>query len=340
MKKLNSMKKLCLLCMEEHDVSKVQITDTVTFKDKNVTYEAFYEYCDHTDELLQTEDMIKQNKLTMIDEYRKIVRLLTSKNLVDIREKYTVSQKDFSEILDWGKATITRYENHQVQDRAHDDVLRIVESDPKWFMDKLEQAKHKISSKAYIKYKSAANDLYIEQENMYLIEAIEAAYASFHNPIYSGNMVLDLKKVTDVINYLALNVSSLHKVKLMKLLWYADNLNYKRFGSSITGLVYRALPMGAVPEAHDKIVALNNINFEEVYYEDYEYVAQKFNAVKDFKTQYLNTEEIGILDTIIDKLGSMNKKEIVERMHNEDAYKYTEKNLLISFVFAEKLSID
>jgi len=327
------------MCMEEHDVSKVQLTDTVAFKEKDVTYEALYEYCDKTEELLQTEEMMKQNKLTMIDEYRKNVGLLTSNDIVTIREKYTVSQKDFSEILDWGKATITRYENHQVQDRAHDDVLRIVELDPKWFMEKLEQAKGKISNKAYIKYKSAANDLYIRHEDLYLIEAIEAVYASFDNPIYSGNKSLNLRKVTDVINYLALNVSSLHKVKLMKLLWYADNLNYKRFGSAITGLVYKALPMGAVPEAHDKIVALNNVNFEEFYYEDYEYVAQKFKAVKDFKVQYLNTEEISTLDTIIDELGSMNKKEIVDRMHGEDAYKYTDINNLISFAFAEKLSV-
>lgn len=53
-----------------------------------------------------------------------------------IRDKYEVSQKDFSEVLDWGRATITRYENHQVQDRAHDDVLRTIDSDPKWFQFK------------------------------------------------------------------------------------------------------------------------------------------------------------------------------------------------------------
>jgi putative zinc finger/helix-turn-helix YgiT family protein len=326
--------------MEEHDVYKVQKTETLDFKNKDIIYEALYEYCEYADELLETEEMIKQNKLMMIDEYRKQDGLLTSNDLINIREKYSVSQKDFSEILDWGKATITRYENHQVQDRAHDDVLRMVQSDPKWFLDKLELAKERISNKAYNKYKSAANELYISHEDCYMIEAIEAAYASFNNPILSGNRTLSLKKVIDVINYLALNVKSLHKVKLMKLLWYSDNLNYKRYGHSITGLVYKALPMGAVPEAYEKIVELNNVNFEEISYEDYEYVAQKFSAVKDFSVQYLDTKEVEVLDTIIDNLGSMNKEEIVKKMHDEDAYINTEKYEPISFEFAEKLSID
>lgn len=42
-------------------------------------------------------------------------------------------------------------------------------------------------------------------------------------------------------------MTSLYKVKLIKLIWYADALSYKRRGFAITGLVYQALPMGTVP---------------------------------------------------------------------------------------------
>jgi DNA-binding transcriptional regulator YiaG len=66
---------------------------------------------------------------------------LTSNEIISLREKYGVSQKDLSEILDWGKATITSYENHQVQDRAHDDILRKIDPDPEWFIEMLKRAK-------------------------------------------------------------------------------------------------------------------------------------------------------------------------------------------------------
>ena len=55
---------------------------------------------------------------------------------------------------------------------------------------------------------------------------------------------------------------------MMKMLWYADFLSFKEFGHSITGLAYQALPMGAVPVAHNHIVELSGINREEVEFGD------------------------------------------------------------------------
>ena len=45
-----------------------------------------------------------------------------------------------SKILGWGSSTIARYEKHQVQDRVHDEMLRKVGEDPKWFIELLESA--------------------------------------------------------------------------------------------------------------------------------------------------------------------------------------------------------
>jgi len=141
--------------------------------------------------------------------------LLTSKEILSIRDKYEVSQKDFSVILDWGKATITRYENHQVQDRAHDDVLRKMDSDPQWFLQMLTRAKEMISRKAYEKYDKAARREFRKMKNRYLMDSVQALYADFTDDILTGRTELNLNKVIEIINYYALKVSSLHKVKSM-----------------------------------------------------------------------------------------------------------------------------
>ena len=75
-----------------------------------------------------------------------------------------------------------------------------------------------------------------------------------------------MDKVVDVIKYFAASseITSLYKVKLMKLMWYADALSYKDRGSAITGLVYQALPMGAVPVGHNYIIDLKDVPCEEV----------------------------------------------------------------------------
>lgn len=43
-----------------------------------------------------------------------------------------------SNLLGWGEKTITRYERHQVQNMAHDAVLRKISSDPAWLLELLE----------------------------------------------------------------------------------------------------------------------------------------------------------------------------------------------------------
>ena len=69
--------------------------------------------------------------------------------------------------------------------------------------------------------------------------SIEALYVRFEGDnVITGNMKINIDKAVEVINYLALKVRELHKVKLMKMLWFADFLHYKKEKSSITGLFY------------------------------------------------------------------------------------------------------
>ncbi|MCF8012535.1 MAG: DUF4065 domain-containing protein [Clostridiales bacterium] len=338
MEKLKSENKICLACMEQHDVDIVKVIDNEIFKDEEVEFPAVYEYCLKADEYLENEEMIRANSLAMKDAYREKMGLLTSNEIRNIREKYGVSQKDFSEVLDWGRSTITRYENHQVQDRAHDDVLRKIDADPKWFLEKLESAKGKIPEKAFLKYKNEAKEQFKKKKNQYLIDFIYATHANIDDEMARGRVELNLDKVVEMINYLAAKVNSLHKVKLMKMLWYADALHYKRNGKGISGLAYNALPMGAAPEAYDQIVSLDGVEYDTVPYE--ENIGYKFKPAPGFEVKELTQPEIETLDKVISEFGQLKTGDIVEIMHNEEAYKCTKSNDIISYSFAEKLSID
>ena len=152
--------KQCPSCMEEHNVQIVEVEEKATFKGVNVVFLATYEYCSNSEEYWETEEMLRANSLAIKDAYRKIVGLLTSYEIKAIREKYGISQSDFSDVLGWGSKTITRYENHQVQDRAHDDILRKIVCDPKWFLDMLERARDKVSSGYLNYYKNALELMY------------------------------------------------------------------------------------------------------------------------------------------------------------------------------------
>lgn len=57
--------KLCLACMEEHEVQTVIVKEKNTFQGEKVEYDAMYEYCDRTDDFIEPENMSAQNYISM-----------------------------------------------------------------------------------------------------------------------------------------------------------------------------------------------------------------------------------------------------------------------------------
>ena len=332
--------RLCTCCMEEHEVSVVRFMDTAVFKEVNVEYEAISNYCDLADEYYESAEMLSENDIAMKNAYRKKMGLLTTDEIISIRAKYGISQSDLCLLLGWGGKTITRYEGHQVQDNAHDSILKKLDADPEWFLNLLEKSRDQICPESFLKYQKAATQLYEASGDSYLRKAIKAAYAKYiDNNNYNGNMKLNLDKVIDVIRYYANSgtVTALYKVKLMKLLWYADALSFKRFGHAVTGLVYRALPMGAVPVAYESIIDLNGIEYEEVEFE--ENTGYRFVSSDNHDYPSLNADDISVLETVIARFGKSSKAEIVKAMHDEKAYICTAKNDIIDFNYSLELSV-
>ena len=134
MKTIKSEKRLCTCCMEEHEVKTVLVREYATFKNVKVMYDASYLYCDIADELYMDEQQMQENDIKLKDAYRREEGLLTSTQISGIREKYNISQRDLCILLGWGGKTITRYESHQVQDKAHDTILKKIDQDPEWFL--------------------------------------------------------------------------------------------------------------------------------------------------------------------------------------------------------------
>ena len=61
MKIINSEKRLCTCCMEEHEVKMVLVPEQATFKNVKVNYEASYWYCDVAEEFYMDEQQMQEN---------------------------------------------------------------------------------------------------------------------------------------------------------------------------------------------------------------------------------------------------------------------------------------
>ena len=332
--------KICPCCMEEHEIQTITVMENNVFKNVPVEYKAEYFYCSSADETYADEQQIATNDIAMKNAYREKMGLLTSHQISAIRARYGISQSDLCLLLGWGGKTITRYESHQVQDIAHDTILRKLATDPEWFLQLLKTERESLSPASYEKYFEAGTALFEQDHDRYLKSAIMARYARFlHNLEATGDRELSLEVVADMIRYFAnsAQVTSLYLVKLMKLLWYSDALSFKRYGHAISGMAYRALPMGAVPVAYESIIDLSTIHYEEVEMGDG--TGYRFLPSDNQEYPHLTSEDMEILDSVIQRFGKVSKNEIVDTMHKEDAYTETAPHDIIQFKYAKTLSL-
>ena len=84
-------------------------------------------YCKKCGEPVWPHSVSKLNDISLYDEYKKRVGLLTSKEIIEIRKKLGLTQEGLAREMGCGLKTITRYENGGVQDKAFDNHIRCLE---------------------------------------------------------------------------------------------------------------------------------------------------------------------------------------------------------------------
>ena len=153
----------CPLCDRIHEVEEKKRTAATIIKDEEISYEERFYFCPNVKEEneFETGVMANENLLNARNAYRVRHNLLTSDQIVKIRENYGLSQVDLARLLGWGEATIARYESKAIQDGAYGLLLCLIRDNPykalellnkngsKFTNTKKEAIKNKIIEKLY-----------------------------------------------------------------------------------------------------------------------------------------------------------------------------------------------
>lgn len=328
----------CPLCDKVHEIEERRRTATLMVKGELVDYEELYYYCSNSKEEeneFETSKQSSSNLMNARNSYRLKKGLLTSNEIVGIREKYGLSQVELAKLLGWGEATISRYESKAIQDEAYDNMLRIIKDDSLKALEYLEKNQDKFAPlKRHEIRQNIMKELDSNGKEFLARQALKGTYAIYETPsVMNGFTLLDVEKLESVISYYAEKLAELYKVKLMKMLWYADAIAYRENGKSITGLVYRHNKMGALPVGHNQLITLEKVNVKEeesIYGTKY-----TFYRHKDVDFGNLGKEEVEILDKVVSKFKDYSTQDIVDYMHGEIAYKETTAGDIISFELAK-----
>lgn len=333
----------CPLCDCVHEIKEKKRIAITMIKEEEVSYEERFYFCANADEdenEFETSSMMNENLLNARNAFRVKKGLLTSHEIVKLRESYGLSQVDLARLLGWGEATISRYESKAIQDEAYDMMLRLVKDNPLKALEFLKKNGDKFSSQKRTEIRTRMIEKLDSYGKEFLTrQTFEGEYVGFDEPSEAnGYTTLNIDKIEAIVSCLAESMTNLYKVKLMKSLWYVDALSFKLTGKAITGLVYRHETMGALPIGHYSLMNLERINVKEEISYNYESMLHVYpNPNIDYSI--LSSEEKEIVNRVIKKFKDFKASDIVTYMHEERAYKETMNGAVIPFGLAKEIEI-
>ena len=334
------MKGYCPNCNKECDIEKLNVTETVTVRGEKIDVGVEYFKCNGCG--IEFEDMNSDVKPVEMayKKYRTVHNMVTPEDIIEMRNRYSLTQKELSLILGWGGATLSRYENGSLQDEAHDRMLRLV-MNPANLLDLVERHSDTISVK---KRDRLIEKITEEIQTAHQGDLIFNALSRINKPdVFSGFAKLHFGKLKNALLFFC--EGGIYKTIINKLLFYADFKFYKEQGVGITGARYAHLPYGPVIDNYEHILAIlvesdESIELEERQLDDGgKYVGLFYCSIETPDMDIFSVKEKETMLFVRKYFRNFGSKEISDFSHNEKGYKKTSNGEHISYEYAQALQI-
>lgn len=336
------MKVYCPYCKKEVEY-KIEKRELKEFRGIEVNTFENVAICNECNQDLYVNKIEDENNERIYKIYREKANIIKAEDIVKLREKYDISQRELTAILGFGKMTINRYERGGLPTKSQSDYIKLLIENEDRFIEKVKEAyeNNNITEKTYKKIVSEGQEENISkkgvQENIrrYLKEVLNRK-----PDIYNGYKSLDLEKVENIISYIASKVKNLTITSLNKYLWYIDMLSFNKRAVAITGLTYQNQKFGPtiVYKKYDELSLLDD-KYQREDIETENGNTTKIISNDNFNLDKISSSEKEIIDTIIKLLKNKNVTDISEMSHKEDGWKKTKRFEQISFEYAMNLKL-
>lgn len=328
----------CPACNAHKELAVKRIQETYSVRGEPITTENEVAYCSSCGAEVYDHELDAATLERVYAEYRRRHDLISPGALVALREKYGLGQRGLAKLLDWSPATIYRYEKGALPLPAHADILKRL-ADPSEMEKVIKERGHVLSPRELKRVQECFNNALPAKETIEAITLLEKKFRAYGASPETGFRDFDFDKLLNMMLYFAQESDGLYKTALMKHLWYADFLHFKRNAVSISGARYAALPNG--PALDEWLLCLQaavetgEISVEPVAVADWE--ADLVKADTGFDKELFFADELATMKEVAEHLHGLSTKALVERSHLEDAWKLTPVGKVISYNHALNL---
>jgi putative zinc finger/helix-turn-helix YgiT family protein len=330
------MKGLCPNCETARDLSTVDGSEDIAVRGEKYSVPVHYLKCQSCGAEFNDPASPHDALDVAYREYRKAHGLLQPEEIRDFRKALDLSQRELADLLGWGGATLSRYENGALQDAAHDRQLRLA-MEPAGLLHLVERDSHALPEATSRRLKEHLR-LEAREGGGSLRAFLEQRIGDRAPEEFNGYRTLDLDKLFNAVLFFAAGAGVV-KTKLNKLLFYADFKFFKDYGTSITGARYAHATYGPVPDQFDILYTVlrdqGSLEMEEQPFG--EYVAEFLTARTPVAPTVFSASELRVLATVKERFQRLSATAMTKQSHDEVGYQKTQDGQPISYEYAREL---
>lgn len=292
----------------------VEGTEEQTFRGEEYTVHARYYECKDTGEKFTSEEQDEQLFCELYNQYRVRHGIPFPDEIKEIRERYRLSCQQMSKILGFGQNQWGQYENGKMPSESNGKSIATVRSRD-GMLAILETSRNEFSEDTYEKIRKnilcAPDSGNRNSRSVYF-------YGNTKRGLYNGYSEMNADKLQGMVQTIvSMEKHGVSKTKLNKEMFYADFLCYKKHGRSISGLAYRAIQYGAVPEHYETVYDHVDGLQRKIVGGDMEY---ELLSCDNPDTSALNNEDMKVIQDVMSLLADKTCSEVVKLSHTEDGW--------------------
>lgn len=300
------------------EMKRVYEKRTWNFRGEQYEYEHIAWLCEDSGEQFTDDESDTAGFVQVTNQYRAKYGIPYTDEIIAVRQRYGISAAKMSLILGIGVNQYRLYEQGEVPSVSNGRMIRSI-MNPKVMLEMVESSKNELSESEYEKIISKVQAI-IASSEAYKMEQYETKRIfNTSRGADNGYAQLSLNRLKNIMLYILNRCDEVWCTKMNKLLFYTDFMSYRERGMAMTGLSYRAIDFGPVPERWDRV------------YSEFPEVRQELRQVGDFVGSVLiasaeaaNTmftdAELKVLDAICTHFGKITSREISRISHDEDAW--------------------
>ena len=294
-------------------VKEVSTVEVKEFRKEKFRVHVRYYVCEDTGEQFTTteQDTLQFNDL--YSQYRIRHGLPFPDEIKEIRTRYGLNYSQISRILGFGANQYAKYESGEVPSESNGKMIAAIK-DKNVLSGLLKGCKDTFQPAEYERVLTSITLSGMkENEDSALHRVI---FRDDNRGIFNGYGQKSIGKLFDMVRYIVMKHGEVFPTKLNKLMFYADFSHYRKTCRSISGLQYRALPFGPVPD-HYATIYDNVPDLDKRLVEAHDMAGTLLACVANHDCDSLSDSERESIDYVVDRLKSLTVSEIINASHKE-----------------------